>query len=564
MFIKKIQDFIKQFDIDPSLVEVPQDRSMWDFSVPCFSLAKKRKKSPNIIAEELTKKMEEQIDTDHFLQEAVVTWPYINFFLKTTYVATYILTNISEKGFSYWSWEKKNHTVLVEWRSPNTHKMLHIWHLRNALISETICTISEFAWYDVIRSAYGWDIWAHVAKRLRYFQKFTDQTYPSDPEEFGIRSGNLYRESTLKIDENKEQYKQEIHEVQRLLESGDTELVKLRHETRDLSIAWLQKAFEELWCSIERYYRESEVEQPGIDLVKKFHDDSSITQIKTSQWAIIADLEAFDLWVFLLLKSNGTSLYSTKDIALAHLKKKEYSFDSSLYVVATEQNHHFEQLFKTLELTWFDISKLHHVWYELVELPEGKMSSRKWTVIPYHKRRKDSYELAYSLIQEREIDNKEHVAEMVSLWALKFSMLLQDTYKKIRIDIKKSISFEWETWPYLQYTYTRCKSILDKATILPIIENLWLHTKDNEERLLLLHLDEFPAVIQQASSEHKPSLVARYVLELCKMFNTYYHAKKILTDDSITSAGRLALVSWVETVLKTWLRLLWIEAPEKM
>ena len=548
------------------VLETPADRRMGDVALPCFPLAKILKKSPVQIARDIVEKLWDAVENNDAIDRVVATGPYVNFFMNTGWLAKNILWSIEQKQSSYGSGDKKDIAVLVEWRSPNTHKMLHVGHLRNALVSETMCSLLEFAWYKVFRTAYGGDIWAHVAKWLRYYDNFVDEPYPEDPQAFSIWSGDIYQQATAKIDENPEVYKQQIHEIQRLLETWDSHLRALREETRALSIAWMQSVFDELWCKIERFYRESEVEQPWIELVKKYEQDPNIPEIKTSQGAIIADLEAYDLGIFLLLKSNGTSLYSTKDIALAFLKEKEYDFDISLYVVATEQNLHFKQLFKTLELVGYDASKLVHMGYELVELPDGKMSSRRWTIIPYHVWREDALQQAMELIADRDVKDKEQLAHDVAFAALKFSFLLQDTYKKIRIDMKKSLSFQGETGPYLQYTFARCMSVLrkheDDAVSIEHIDGSLLNQE--EERILLVMLSEFESVIDKASREYKPHLLARYVLDLAKTFNNYYQKYKIITDDEASSNARLALVKGVKQVLENGLRLLGIERPEKM
>lgn len=563
MFREAAQDLfasLESIQIDPWLVEIPQDRSLGDFALPCFSFAKELKKSPQDIATEIAS----QLAPNDKIAKIEALGPYINVTLHSARVTQQTITTVLEQWGDYWAGERRWKTILVEWRSPNTHKMLHVGHLRNALVSETVCTISEFAGYDVIRTAYGGDIGAHVAKWVWYFKNFVTEEYPQDPQEFMTRSWRIYQEASLKASED-DKHKDQIHEVQRLLESWDKELNDIWQETRELSIAWLQSIFDELGCTIQRFYRESEVEQPGIDLVKQYESDEKIKNIRMSEWAIIADLEEYDLWVFLLLKSNGTSLYSTKDVALAHLKEEEYVYDESVYVVATEQNLHFQQLFKTLELAGFDIAKLKHLWYELVELPDGKMSSRAGTVIPYQVRRDNAISTAKWLLTDRDIQNKDQIAEMVAFAALKFSMLLQDTYKKIRLDMWTALSFEWETGPYLQYTYARCGSVLRKAKYNEGMDiDYSLLTQDNE-RLLCLRLSEFADTVAKAADEYKPSLVARYILELTREFNSYYHDTKILVDDdAATSEARLTLVRSVQQVLKTGLWLLWIQAPEKM
>lgn len=227
-------------------------------------------------------------------------------------------------------------------------------------MSESVCTLLEAAGYKVIRTAYGGDVGAHVAKWLWYYLNFDKSNWPEQPEAFCKWAGLLYTTASKKAKEQ-EHYAKEIHELQLQLESGDQELVKLWKDTRKMSIAGLQDAFSELGCRIEKFYFESDVEQPGIQRVQDMEQNDAIPDVKMSQGAIIADLEPYDLGVFVLLKHNGTSLYSTKDIALAYMKEDDYTFDKSLYVVATEQNWHFKQLFKTLELDGYDCDKLHHL-----------------------------------------------------------------------------------------------------------------------------------------------------------------------------------------------------------
>ncbi len=569
--VEKLFAQVQSVEIDPSLLEIPQDRSMGDFALPCFQFAKKLKKAPAVIAQEIADELlalPQPLSPkgEDVLAKIEALWPYINITLDAGRVAQQTIWDVVTQWDRYGAGDDKNRTMLVEWWSPNTHKMLHVGHLRNALVSESVCTIADFAGYKVIRTAYGWDIGAHVAKWIWFYINFTDQTYPNNPEEFGIWSGNIYQEATRKADEKAEQYKDEIHEIQRLLEQGDEKLLWIWKKTRDLSILWLKSAFEELWCEIERFYRESEVEQSGIDMVKKYLADDAISYVKKSEWAIVADLEEFDLWIFLLLKSNWTSLYSTKDIALAHLKESEYDFDISLYVVATEQNYHFEQLFKTLELTWYETSKLHHMWYEMVELPDGKMSSRKGTIIPYHTWRNNAVQKAMDLLKNRSLFvDKDDLANTIAFAALKFSILLQDTYKKIRLDMDSAVSFEWETGPYLQYTYARFASIVDLWSYDVNSAVRFNLLNQDSERLICLHLSEFPGIVQKSANEYKPSLIARYVLDLARMLNSYYQSTKILLeDDKYTTDSRVALVASSQQVLKIGLWLLWIEAPNQM
>lgn len=563
-FATIIHQYIESMNIEEimSLIETPPANIPGDLAFPCFSLSKKLKKAPVAIAQELTAEVQSNIEQEAMFTKVQAVGPYLNIHIDTQHLAARTIKSILKQSHNYGKGEPTWQKILVEWWSPNTHKMLHVGHLRNTLVSEAMCSLYEFAWYDVIRSAYGWDIGAHVAKWIRYYQQFNNETMPTNPEEFCIWSGEIYSKATAKVKEDPETYKTQIHETQKLLENGDHTLNKIWDETRELSIQWLKNVFEELWSTIHKFYRESDVEQPGIELVKKYVEDTTIPHIKHSQGAIIADLEEYDLGVFVLLKSNGTSLYSTKDIALAYLKEEDYDFDLSLYVVATEQNHHFKQLFKTLELVWYDTSKLIHMGYELVELPSGKMSSRDGTIIPYHTWRDDAIQQAQILLEWREIAEKEVVARKVAFAALKFSMLLQDTYKKIRLDMDKSLSFEWETGPYLQYTYARIASLLRKQWSS---EDTYIDGLETQaEHDLLITLSQFGHTIQQAVNDRKPSIIARYTLELCRQFNSYYSTTTIISDDKKNTAARIQLVRATQQVLHNGLALLWIDTLEKM
>lgn len=543
------------------LIEFPPSNIKWDLAFPCFELSKTLKKSPLQISQEITWMLSE----DSFFSKFIAVGPYINAIISKPEFNENIIKQILSESKDYGLWTNKNEKRLVEWWSPNTHKALHVWHLRNALMSESVCTILQAAWYDVIRTAYGGDIWAHVAKWIWYYLAFDNKPRPEQPEAFCKRAWLLYAQASEKAKEN-EAYKQEIHDIQLRLENGEAELVDLWQKTRSMSIAWLNDAFQELGCHIEKMYFESEVEQPWIKIVKDLEANNNIPEIKVSEWAIIADLESYDLGVFLLLKSNGTSLYSTKDLALAQIKEQDYQYDKSLYVVATEQNRHFKQLFKTLELMWKDVNKLHHLWYEMVELETWKMSSRDGSIILYHDYRDQTIQKVRALLEERDLTalQKDEIARSVTFGALKFSMLLQDSYKKIIFDMERALSFEWETGPYVQYTHARAASILRNAETIDLNIADFSTLVENEEHDLTIHLAWFHQAIQKAATEFRPNLIARYALDLSHKFNSFYQKHKVIVDDQALMHSRLLLVSVSRQVLENALILLGIDAPEVM
>ncbi len=543
-----------------SMIELAPDHVEGDLAFPCFQLAKTMKKAPHVIAQELT-----WLVSHSFFERVIAVGPYVNVLLVKKSFFHEVLAAIMTEAKEYWLGAPKNQTWLVEGWSPNTHKALHVGHLRNALMSESVCTLLEAAGYNVIRTAYWGDIGAHVAKWIWYYITFDNSAWPQNPEEFCKWASLLYIQASKKVKEDS-RYEQEVHDVQHRLEAGEKELVDLWKATRLLSIEWITDVFRELGCTIERMYFESDVEQPGIDMVKEMEASQQTKEIRYSDGAIIADLEIHDLWVFVLLKKNGTSLYSTKDIALAYLKEEEYVFDRSLYVVATEQNWHFKQLFKTLELYGYDTEKLHHLGYEMVELSSWKMSSRAGTIITYHDYRDNMIKKAKEQLEWRDLNDlqKEEIARHVTFGALKFSMLLQDSYKKIIFDMEQSLRFDGETGPYVQYTHARASSILRAAQEASHQEIDYSLLVEKEETSLVLHLSRYADVVQKAAKEFRPNLVARYVLELSHLFNAYYQKHKVLVENEAMMKARLVLVSCTRQVLENGLTLLGINSPEIM
>lgn len=532
------------------LIEIVPANIQWDLWFPCFKLSKELKKAPNQIAQEFAEKINNE--------NVIAVWPYVNFAIPTNEFSKNLIWEINSKRENFGKMESNGQEVVLEWWQPNTHKAFHIWHLRNALVWNGIAACMTWAGYKVHGVSYPGDIWAHVAKWIWYFINFTDKIFPT--EDFWIRAGKLYSLATAKVDENPEEYKAQIQKLQKDLEDWDPKLVEIWQESRELCLKDFREIFEELDCPIEKRYFEKDVEKPWIQRVKKMLENW--TAEIGEWWAIIINLEKYDLWVFLLLKSTWASLYSTKDIWLAYQKKQDFpNYSQSLYIVWSEQEHHFQQLFKTLELIWFPYEQLHHISYWLVDLKDGKMSSRAWNVILYTDLRDQLISETEKMMEWRNIldDKKKKIARSVAFAAMKFDMLLPDAWKKILFDPKEALSFEWETGPYLQYTHARCCSLLRKWNLN--VENIDYSDFDDQEKWLMIHLAQFQDFILKAAKEYRPNYVARYLLDLSKLFNSYYNTteKKLVENNS-----SLALVSAVRQVMANWLSILGIDAPDEM
>lgn len=544
-------------------LETPPDSKLGDYAFPCFGLAKQLKKSPIEIAKDLASKLK----PNKYIKEIKSTGPYVNFFVNESILAELILNNISSGKDDYGKAKKKKERVMIEFSQPNTHKGFHIGHLRNASLGDSLVRIMRFNGYDVVAANYIGDIGAHIAKCIWYYLKFYKNKEPKTNK--GEWLGSIYTEASKIVAEN-EEYKKEIQKIQRKLEDGNKELTELWEKTKEWSMQDFYKIYKELGINFDVFFFESQVEKPGkkivLDMLKKGIAEKS-------DGAVIINLEKYGLKVFLLLKSDGTSLYSTKDFALAKKKFDDYKIDKSIYVIGSEQRFHLKQLFKTLEIIGFkQAKKCYHLSYELVMLKEGKMSSRLGNIVLYFELSKKIFEKASKEVEKRHKQwpekDKEKATKQIAVAAMKFSMLNQDNNKTIVFDINKALDFEGETGPYIQYAHARICSILrkfgkriDKGFIDKADLSL---LKEKEETELIKLLGKFPDVVENAASSYKPSLISRYLLDLSQGFNEFYHIHQILKEREELKNTRILLIDSIRQVLKNGLNLLGIEAPEKM
>ncbi len=544
-------------------LETPPDSKLGDYAFPCFGLAKQLKKNPMEIAKDLASKLK----PNRYIKEIKSTGPYVNFFVNKNILADLILNNIHNNKDGYGKGQKKKERIMIEFSQPNTHKGFHIGHLRNAALGDSLVRVMRFNGYNVVSANYIGDIGAHIAKCIWCYLKFHKNKEPKTNK--GEWLGSIYTEASKKVAEH-EEYKKEIQEMQIKLENGDKELTELWKKTKEWSMQDFYGIYNELGIKFDVFFFESQVEKPGkkivLDMLKKGIAEKS-------DEAIIINLEKYGLKVFLLLKSDGTSLYSTKDLALSKKKFDDYKIDKSIYVIGSEQRFYLRQLFKTLEIIGFkQAKKCYHLSYELVMLKEGKMSSRLGNIVLYFELSKKIFEKASSEVEKRHKqwikEDKEKATKQVALAAMKFSMLNQDNNKTIVFDINKALDFEGETGPYVQYAHARICSILrkfEKRIDKSFIDKADLSAlKEKEETELIKLLGKFPDVVEDAASSYKPSLIARYLIDLSQSFNEFYHIHQILKEREELRNARILLINSVRQVLKNGLNLLGIEAPEKM
>ena len=543
-----------------SLLEIPPDLEMGDFAFPCFTLSKKLKKSPINIAEEILQK----VKPTKTIIKIEAKGPYLNFFINKTDFNSKIIESVLKQLDRYGTGKKKKEKIMIEYSQPNTHKAFHVGHLRNVCIGDSLVKIYKHQGHQVIAANYIGDVGAHIAKCLWCYQKFHKGEIPKENK--GEWLGELYSEAVAKLEKNPD-YKEEISTVLKKLESKKSnDIIKLWEKTKKWSMNDFHVIYDWIGNKFDVWFFESDVEKEGKKIVSEFRKKGLFVE---SEGALIVDLKKHNLDVFLVLKSDGTSLYSTKDLALAAKKFREFKIDKSLYVVGNEQRMYFQQLFKTLELMGFKkAKKCKHISYELVMLPYGKMSSRAGNVILFSQLRENVMEKLQKEVKIRHKDwstkKIDEVARKIGLGALKFGMLSQDNNRIITFKLDDWLSFEGETGPYIQYACARISSIFRKANGF-IGEIDYSLLQSNEEHLLIRKMADFEDVIRKSAENYKPSLVANYLIELSQTFNEYYHKTQILKTESTALRGtRLALILAVKQVLKNGLELLGINSLEEM
>ncbi len=540
-----------------SLIETPKDYSKGDFAFPCFILESQLEIPPNEIAIEIResiKKFPEEF------QDVYTDGPYINFFLNRKKLALNLINEIKKEKENFGKGDLgKNKKTMIEFSQPNTHKAFHVGHIRGTSIGESLSRILEFSGDKIIRANYSGDTGMHIAKWIWCYLKYHSKEKLNKDESW---IASIYVDAIKRLGKSKK-FQEEVSEINRKLETKeDKKINDLWKKTREFSIESWKKIYAELNTHFEIHFFESEMEKKG----KKISEELVKEKIAIiDEGATIIKFENESLGVWVLLRKDGTVLYSAKDLALAKIKFEKYKIDKNIYVIGSEQNHHMKQLFETLKLMKFKQAELcEHISYGEVRLPTGKMSSRTGKNILYSDFIKKMIEHAKKGIEER--DKKilkkelEKKALTLSIAGIKYSMLKQSPKKKIIFDVKESLNFEGNTGPYLLYSYARANSILKKVKKIPTLEIP--SELDENEIKTILKINEFKKEIYGAYNQLNPSLIANYSYELAKIFNEFYHSSKVIGDEK--ENFRLNLVEAFRQILKNSLNLLGINILEKM
>jgi arginyl-tRNA synthetase len=558
------QSLAEQLKLDNSLIEklieVPPDEKLGDYSLPCFALAQKFKKKPNEIATELY----EKLSLPEGFSKMQVVGPYLNFFVDIKFLAEAVIGEILKEHEHYGSSDiGKGKRVMIEYSQPNTNKPLHVGHLRNDSLGMAISNIFEFCGYDVIRANLMNDRGIHICKAMLAYQLFGNN---ETPQSSGMKGdalvGKYYVLFHQKAKEMPE-LNEKARELLRKWEAKDKETIALWQKLRKWVIEGFEQTykrfgsrFDVVFFESDFYYKVKPIIEEGLAKGVFYKDEKG---------AIVAKLTPLPDKV--VLREDGTSIYISNDLVLTKHKIEHYKLDLNIFVVASEQELYFKQLFKIFELLgykWYACNE--HLSYGLVLLPEGKLKSREGKVIDADDLIDSVTELAKQEILKRaELSGEEleKRALAIALAAIKFTMLKVDPKKNILFEPEKSISFEGSTGPYIQYSYARAKSILRKAGKRAKSVDYSLLSSEHE-KAIILKLYAFPGVVIQALNERKPNMICNYLIELCELFNSFYHKLPVLNSEPALREARLALVEATSTVIANGLRLLNIPVIEEM
>ncbi len=523
-----------------------------------FELAKEQKKNPAEIAREIVAKIEKSKN----FSKVEAVGPYINFYFSDYFYCN-ALREILKKKEKFGRGKKTGKRIMVEYFDANTHKGVHIGHIRNISLGESVARILEFSGNKVIRANYQGDIGPHVAKCLWGFINLYNGKTPEKNK--GLWLGKVYAEASKKAEES-EEVEKAIQDINLRLYAKEREITEIWKKTRQWCLDDFEEFYKEFGVKFDEFYFESQTEGIGkkisLELLKK-------GIAKEDQGAIIVDLRNENLGVVVLLTKEGYPLYHAKDLGLTKLKFEKYKLDRNIYVVGKEQELYFKQLFKILEMAGMkkEAEVSYHLVYELVMLPEGKMSSREGTMVLYEDLKQRMLGIVREEVRKRHEDWNENrieeTAKKIALGAIKFSMVRTESNRTIIFDWDRALSLEGDSGPYLQYAYVRTLGIIRKATFRPKVSKDYKFTED--EKKLIKRLYSLPIVISSAASTLSPHIICNYLLDLATELNRFYTTSRVLNAEKEEEREtRLAIVASTNIVLGTALSLIGIEAPDAM
>ncbi len=547
-----------------SLLGPTPSKDAGDMAFPLFIIAKDAKTNPAMAAKTLESIMTE---LPSFVTKKAAIGPYLNFFFDFSLIANKLIPDLISGSFFQQKLSENMPRTMIEYSQPNTHKELHVGHMRNLCYGDALIRLHRYAGFDIVASTFPGDVGTHVAKCLWYMKYHNQEAVPETRK--GAWLGAMYSTAHNKLEAEKGTDK-EAHNREQLtlilkqLEQKSGEFYELWKETRQWSIELMTDIYKWADVKFDVWYWESEVDSDSVKLAKEYYQKGLFIEDKG---CIGVDLEPYKLGFCMLLKTDGNGLYATKDIELARRKFQDYHIEKNLYVVDKRQEHHFKQVFKVLELMGFEnAKKCQHLQYDFVELPDGAMSSRKGNIIPLQslienmvKMIKEQYLARYT--HDWSAEEIEKTAQIVAKGAIKYGMTRIDPAKKIVFDMQEWLKLDGESGPYIQYAYARINSMVNKLGA-PKASDLKLDMPQEKDLVALLM--NFHHVVQQATEQYKPSTLTAYLYDLSRAYNSFYAECPVGSSEEPIRSSRLMLSKATALTLKKGLSLLGIEAPERM
>ena len=558
---EKLADITKIETIE-ECIEIPSSKEMGDYSLPCFKLAKEMKKAPQMIANEIKEKL---IIDESLIEKVEVVNGYLNFFINPTAIIKTVFEEIENKKERYGSSTIGNgKNIVIDYSSPNIAKPFHIGHLRSTVIGGALYKIYKFLGYNVTGINHLGDYGTQFGKLIegykRWGEEYNIEENPIDElTKIYVRINNLCKEDESVLEECRNNFKK--------LEDGDTYCTELWQKFRKLSLKEFQKVYDLLYTHFDSLNGEAFYSDKMEEVVKLLEKSGKLVE---SEGARVINLEEKQMPPCLIEKTNGSTTYATRDLAAILYRARTYDFDKAIYVTSYEQILHFKQVFEVAKLLGIDkkyTNNLVHVPFGMVMLKTGKMSTREGNIIKLEELLSEAISRVSQIIEEKNpnLENKEETAKRIGIGAVIFNDLYNSRIKDEIFDWETMLNFNGETGPYLQYMYVRTNSVLEKVNEIPSLDNININVLQDIATInLIKEIYLFGDIIKQASIKDEPYIISRYLINIAKLFSTFYNENKIIVEDEEIRNARIYVTYCTNLVLKTGASLLGIQMPDKM
>lgn len=543
-------------------IEIPPDDSMGDYAFPCFKLAKELKKAPTIIAQEIKQniKIEETM-----IEKIEIIGGYLNFYINKKGLVEEVLKEVAEKKEEYGKQTiGEGKTIVIDYSAPNIAKPFHIGHLRSTVIGGALYNIYQFLGYHTVGINHLGDYGTQFGKLIEGYKRWgneyeIDKNPIEELTKIYIRINELCKEDETVLNACRDNFKK--------LEDGDEYCTKLWNNFREVSLKEFQRVYDLLGSKFDSYHGEAFYSDKMGEVIQKLEETGKLVE---SEGAKVIDLEELGMAPCLIVKSNGSTTYATRDLAAILYRARTYDYEKAIYVTSYEQILHFKQVFEVAKLLGLDkkyTDNLVHVPFGMVHLKNGKMSTREGNIIKLEDLLKEAIARAKAIIEEKNpnLEEKEEVAKRVGVGAIIFNDLSNSRIKDELFDWEQVLNFNGETGPYIQYMYVRTKSILEKVHQIPSIETVdFSKLLDKQAIRVIQEVYQFKDILRQAAEKNEPSILARYLIDISQSYGSFYNEHHIIGEEESIQNARLLLTYACNQVLKTGAELLGMKMPEKM